>query len=305
MCSLQTGKSGLPLQLDITPANRVRSTPQRLVLPCVLWCFIILHRPFFNRPAQPLAQKGGSIMSSYATRAAENILELLETWQSLYTLRLVPITIVQIDSVRNGFLLRALQATEGMRIAQGALKTAVAHASSVSAIVRSGRLVTAANAQGYLLAILTTQLMPIIARRLAQKNEQTTSAATASSSSSLLSEMTRSLVQVRRKGRACCPVAARNPRVVTPNWTQPPLNPFAQTQSPSATFDAECLSPFGAFAKRGYDSAPTETFTISVAHELLGLGVGGDAGSARFSLPEGLDLYKDSFSSSSILLILN
>ncbi|KAJ7683915.1 fungal-specific transcription factor domain-containing protein [Mycena olivaceomarginata] len=279
---LYNWKSGLPLQLDITPANRVRSTPQRLVLHLVYWwCFIILHRPFFNRPAQP-GPEGGVDHVKLCTRAAENILELLETWQSLYTLRLVPITIVQI-------VFSAGTATEGMRIAQGALKTAVAHAEQcIGYLYEAGASWTAAKRTGdILLAIMTNRLMPIIARRLAQKNEQTTSAATASSSSSLLSEMSALSGAGAPKGPSVLPVAARNPELVTPNWTQPPLNPFAQTQSPSATFDAECLSPFGAFANVDM-TALLPNIHYFGAHELLGLGVGGDAGSARFSLPEGL-----------------
>ncbi|KAJ6588295.1 fungal-specific transcription factor domain-containing protein [Mycena capillaripes] len=52
---LNNWKSQLPPQLDITLANRAKSTPQRLMLHLTYWwCFITLHRPFFNRRAQPI-----------------------------------------------------------------------------------------------------------------------------------------------------------------------------------------------------------------------------------------------------------
>jgi hypothetical protein len=163
----------------------------------------------------------------------------------------------------------------------------VAHAEQcIDYLYKAGASWTAAKRTGdILLAILTNRLMPIIARRLAQKNEQTTSAATASSSS-LLSEMSALSGAGAPKEPSVLPAAARNPELVTPNWIQPPLNPFAQTQSPSAAFDAECLSPFGAFANVDM-TALLPNIHYFGAHELLGLGVGGDAGSARFSLPEG------------------
>lgn len=60
-CSLELNswKSHLPPQLDITPGNRVRSTPQRLMLHCYYWWFsIVLHQPFFNLRAPTLIHHG-------------------------------------------------------------------------------------------------------------------------------------------------------------------------------------------------------------------------------------------------------
>ncbi|KAF7343396.1 Zn(2)-C6 fungal-type domain-containing protein [Mycena venus] len=189
---LNTWKSDLPPDLDITPANRAKSTPQRLILHLgYWWSFITLHRPFFNRrPQKPIHHSDREIDHvKLCTRAAENILELTETWQSLYTLRLVPVMIGHIVfSAATVFVLRALQATTGMRIAHTALNTALAQVETcISYLDEAGATwPSAARTKDILQAILNDRLRPVIARRLTDRGVQVPSApAPAMASSSL------------------------------------------------------------------------------------------------------------------------
>ncbi|KAF8132175.1 hypothetical protein K438DRAFT_829927 [Mycena galopus ATCC 62051] len=75
---LNNWKSKLPPQLDITLVNRDSSTPHRLMLHLAYWwCFITLHRPFFNRRMQPIQLSDPEIDHvKLCVRAAENVLEL-------------------------------------------------------------------------------------------------------------------------------------------------------------------------------------------------------------------------------------
>ncbi|KAJ7028673.1 hypothetical protein C8F04DRAFT_50712 [Mycena alexandri] len=126
---LNSWKDGLPPALNITLANRTKSTPQRLMLHLQYWwCFIVLHQPFFTRQTRSLQRSDPQVDHvKLCTRAADNILELVETWSSLYSLRFSPITMLQIIfSAGTVFLLRALDATRNQRIAHASLKTALA-----------------------------------------------------------------------------------------------------------------------------------------------------------------------------------
>ncbi len=58
--------------------------------------FILLHRPLFNRKAQPVYISEREIdHKKLCERAAENILLILQAWRTLYTLRYVPVTLLQ------------------------------------------------------------------------------------------------------------------------------------------------------------------------------------------------------------------
>ncbi|KAF7343395.1 Zn(2)-C6 fungal-type domain-containing protein [Mycena venus] len=189
---LNNWKSQLPPQLDITLANRAKSTPQRLILHLgYWWCFIILHRPFFSRRAQPIQHSDREIDHvKLCTRAAENILELTETWQSLYTLRLVPVTMVQVMfSAGTVFLLRALQATASPRIAHGALNTALAQVETCVRYLDEASVTwpSAVRTKDTLQTILNDRLRPVIARRLAHKGEHNSSPSAKTTPSSSLS----------------------------------------------------------------------------------------------------------------------
>lgn len=105
-------------------------------------------------------------------RAAENILELLGTWSSLYSLRYCPPTILQvIYSAASIFLLLALQATANRRIAQGSLRTALTQVEQCLGFLdEMGKSwECAARTRDMLRGVLDARLRPIIARRMEQK----------------------------------------------------------------------------------------------------------------------------------------
>ncbi|KAJ7130300.1 hypothetical protein C8R44DRAFT_775288 [Mycena epipterygia] len=183
---LHNWKSRLPPQLDVTLANRTKSTPHRLMLHCEYWWFfIILHRPFFNRHTPPIQQSDREIDHvKLCKRAAENIVELAETWSSVYTLRYAPVTMLQVlFSAGTIFLLLALQATTSLRIAHGALQTALEHAEHcVRYLHEMGQTWKCATRTGDILQMLLhDKLGPIIKRRLAHQGVPLSIAAATSS----------------------------------------------------------------------------------------------------------------------------
>ncbi|KAJ7151912.1 hypothetical protein C8R43DRAFT_846056, partial [Mycena crocata] len=126
---LNSWKSRLTPEVNLTPANRGIATPHRLMLHCAYWwAFILMHRPFFNRKARPLHGSDREIDHvKLCKRATENIMELLQTYRALYTLRFASVSMAQVVfSAGTIFLLLAAQATSGTRVAQESLKTALA-----------------------------------------------------------------------------------------------------------------------------------------------------------------------------------
>ncbi|KAJ7628379.1 hypothetical protein FB45DRAFT_918143 [Roridomyces roridus] len=173
---LNTWKSRLPQQLDITQSNKMRSTPHKLMLHCQYWwCSIIMHQPFFNRRTTPLTRPGDSEVDhvKLCKRAAENIMDLVETWSSLYSLRYVPVPMLQVVfSAGTVFVLFALQATASLRIAHGTLKTSLAQ---VELCIRyldeiSQTWSAAGRTADILRATLDEKLKPVISRRLSPKS---------------------------------------------------------------------------------------------------------------------------------------
>ncbi|KAF7364184.1 Zn(2)-C6 fungal-type domain-containing protein [Mycena sanguinolenta] len=174
---LHNWKSRLPAHLDITQINKGSSTPQRLMLHLSYWwCFIALHRPFFNRRTQPIQQSDPEVDHvKLCTRAAESMLDLIEIWSSLYTLRFIAAkTAAMIFSAGTVFFLRALQATGSSRIAQGVLNTALAQVEKCIRFLHEiGTTWPSANRTGDLLrSILNSKLKPVITRRLGTRIEQ-------------------------------------------------------------------------------------------------------------------------------------
>ncbi|KAF8208173.1 fungal-specific transcription factor domain-containing protein [Mycena galopus ATCC 62051] len=268
---LNNWKSQLPPELDITLSNKAKSTPQRLMLHLMYWwCSIVLHRPFFSRKAQPIQQSDREIDHvKLCTRAAENMLELVEIWRSLYTLRLAPVTMVQVAfNAGTIFLLRALQATASPRIAHGALNTALAQLETCEQCLQELAFTWASGARtrDTLQAILNDRLKPVIARRLAHKGEQipslTTAATTPSSSSSSSSSPPPPLLDekplISFAGENVTGLLTTMPaptwntttQFVVPTWSQAPMDFFAQTKNaaPASVFGAASLDPMDAFA---------------------------------------------------------
>ncbi|KAF7370442.1 Zn(2)-C6 fungal-type domain-containing protein [Mycena sanguinolenta] len=173
---LNNWKSRLPPQMDITLVNRASSTPHRLMLHLAYWwCFITLHRPFFNRRMQPIQHSDPEVDHvKLCIRAAENALELLETWSSLFTMRLSSYKMAGvIFSAGTVFFLRALQATGSSRTAHGVLNTALAQVETcIRYLHEMGHTWESAKRSGDMLqSILNDRLKPVIARRMAERGE--------------------------------------------------------------------------------------------------------------------------------------
>ncbi|KAJ7170905.1 hypothetical protein C8R43DRAFT_875329 [Mycena crocata] len=171
---LNNWKSGLPPELDITLSNRAKSTPQRLMLHLMYWwCFIVLHRPFFNRRARPVQVSERRIDHvKLCKRAAENIMELLETWSTLYSLRYTPPTILQVVfGAGTVFMLLALQATSSLRVGEGALRVSLAQADQcVQYLAEVGVSWRCAARTGDILrCLLEDRLKPIQGRRFSHE----------------------------------------------------------------------------------------------------------------------------------------
>ncbi|KAF8646639.1 hypothetical protein AX16_007139 [Volvariella volvacea WC 439] len=129
---LNTWKRDLCPEVEITSRTRAVSTPHRLVIHMnYWWLFILLHRPFYNRQIRPSRSGCTSNIDhiKLCKRSAENIMELLATYRSLYGLRYIPISVVQVVfATGTVWLLVAVQATVGVRMAKEAFKRAYAQA---------------------------------------------------------------------------------------------------------------------------------------------------------------------------------
>ncbi|KAF5384224.1 hypothetical protein D9615_003446 [Tricholomella constricta] len=167
---LNTWKSNLSADLDITLKSRPTATPHRLMMHCTYWWFfILLHRPFYHRKNRPphLSERDIDHVK-LCKRAAENIVELLGTWRSLYTLRYAPITLVQTAfSAGTIYLLGAVQAATGLRVAQETLKHCLAQAQLCVQYLREiGKSWQCATNIGEILRrLLQEQLKPLLDRR--------------------------------------------------------------------------------------------------------------------------------------------
>ncbi|KAK7024940.1 Zn(2)-C6 fungal-type domain-containing protein [Favolaschia claudopus] len=185
---LNDWQSQLPPQLELTGANRAKSTPHKLMMHMLYWASVaILHRPFFSRRKQPIRNADREVDHvKLCTRAAEHIMELVDTWRSVYTLRLVPVTVNQlVFNAATIFLLLALQATASARKAHGALNTALAQVETCLGYLEemSATWMCGKFAKDTLQTVLDKRLRPVIARRL-QKGEKASTESSSSSSAS-------------------------------------------------------------------------------------------------------------------------
>ncbi|KAL0945802.1 hypothetical protein HGRIS_012089 [Hohenbuehelia grisea] len=121
---LNTWKDELPPEIDNNLASRPTATPHKIMLHLAYWwLFILLHRPLYRRPRPSHSSNAAIDHVKLCNRAADNIMELLGKWQTLYGLRYAPITLVQVVfSAGTVFLLSAVQATSGLRVAPVSLK---------------------------------------------------------------------------------------------------------------------------------------------------------------------------------------
>ncbi|GLB39659.1 putative fungal specific transcription factor [Lyophyllum shimeji] len=274
---LNTWKSNLSANLDITLKSRPTATPHKLMMHCTYWWFfILLHRPFYQRKHRPSDRDIDHV--KLCKRAAENIVELLGTWRSLYTLRYAPITLVQaVFSAGTIYLLGAVQAATGLRVAQESLKHALAQAQlCVQYLFEIGKSWQCATNIGEILRrLLQEQLKPLLDRRAirdsGQGSEQNRSqphnggvSLSPGPSREAMSRRRRSPSQhrsssrrdeVRSRGRPLVPAylnnlsptpsssSHRSPIPSSESYTQshPPSQPPSQSHSPS--FSMQQLSP--------------------------------------------------------------
>ncbi|KAF9026866.1 hypothetical protein BDZ89DRAFT_832235 [Hymenopellis radicata] len=124
---LHEWKSQLPPEVELTIHNRSSATPHKLMVHLTFWSvFILLHRPFFHRRKR---DSEAVAHVKLCKRACDNIMELVATWRSLYTLRYCPVTMMQtIFSAGTVFLLLANKASSGLRVAKKDLETFSAQA---------------------------------------------------------------------------------------------------------------------------------------------------------------------------------
>ncbi|KAG6819360.1 hypothetical protein H0H93_012543 [Arthromyces matolae] len=164
---LNTWKSNLSSDLDITLKSRPTATPHRIMMHCTYWWFfILLHRPFYHRKSRPTDRDIDHV--KLCKRAAENIVELLGTWRTLYTLRCAPITLVQTAfSAGTVYLLGAVQAATGLRVAQESLKHSLAQVQlCVDYLFEIGKSWQCATNIGEILrGLLHEQIKPILDKR--------------------------------------------------------------------------------------------------------------------------------------------
>ncbi|KAF8152932.1 hypothetical protein B0H34DRAFT_677166 [Crassisporium funariophilum] len=167
---LNTWKGSLAPELEVTVKSRPTATPHKLMLHLAYWwLFILLHRPFFHRKARPIYSADREIDHvKLCRRAAENIMELLNTWRSLYTLRYCPITLIQtVFSAGTVYLLTATQASSGIRVAQKELRHSLDQEKLVlqylQEIGKSWQC--AGNISGILKNLMHEQLKPLLDRK--------------------------------------------------------------------------------------------------------------------------------------------
>ncbi|KAJ7178059.1 hypothetical protein C8R46DRAFT_988118 [Mycena filopes] len=236
---LNNWKSELPPELDITLANRRKSTPQKLMLHLQYWWATILaHQPAFTQQTGPFQRSEPQVDHvKLSTRAAENILELVETWSSLYSLRFCPLTMMQIIfNAGTVFLLRALHATANQRIAHASLKTALAQAEEcVRYLHEMGQAWRNAALIGDILhSVLHQKLRPIIAKRLARKGDEIP-AATASlhADEPVLSSELDEKMEERSLFPAELQLDWNLEHALNQDWAQTPLDVFGQSETAS------------------------------------------------------------------------
>ncbi|OCH90022.1 hypothetical protein OBBRIDRAFT_633141 [Obba rivulosa] len=161
---LNDWKDSLSPEVDLTAASRQNGIPHKLMLHMSYWwLFILLHRPFYRRSRPHTSNISEIDHVKLVNRAAENIMVLLGIWQEKYTLRYVPVTLIQIIfCAGTSFVLSAVHATSGPRLGRVALSTALSHAEQcIHYLNQCGRSWECANIVGDILSnVLHAQLKP-------------------------------------------------------------------------------------------------------------------------------------------------
>lgn len=182
------------------------------------------------------------IPKKLCNRAAEHSMELLSTWRSLYGLRYAPITLVQvIFSAGTVYLLSAVQATSGVRVAPVSLKHSLDHAElCMQYLSECGRSWECANKIGEILrSLLMKQLEPRLQRRNISVNTSFTEGNGSTMPRRSPSKRARRESKPARSRSTGSPQQRRSSSRRTPTQTSPSSSKFQE--SPTAI--KETLSP--------------------------------------------------------------
>lgn len=169
---LNTWKTSLSPDLEITQKNKMLATPHKLMLHVAYWGnFILLHRPYFYRSPKVAHSTDMAIdHARLCRRASEHIMEILDVWRKVYSLRYVPTSLLQpLFAAGTIFLLLGVQATSGIGVAQKELKHCL---ESLKLLIQYLREIgkswqSALNVESILRSLIEDQLKPAILRRQA------------------------------------------------------------------------------------------------------------------------------------------
>ncbi|KAI0638671.1 hypothetical protein C8Q77DRAFT_1092212 [Trametes polyzona] len=170
---LNNWKDSLSPEVDLTAASRPSALPHRLMLHLTYWwLLLLLHRPFYRR------KSGGSGPEidhvKLCNRAGDNIMLLLGIWNEKYSVRYLPITLMQvIFCAGTSFILSAVQATSGPRLGRVALTSALTQAEQcIRYLLICGKSFDCANHVASILStVLQEQLKPrLLLRTLEPKD---------------------------------------------------------------------------------------------------------------------------------------
>ncbi|KAJ4496122.1 hypothetical protein C8J55DRAFT_545420 [Lentinula edodes] len=235
---LHAWKGKLPTEIDITQANKNTSTPHKLMLHLSFWwTFILLHRPFFHRRRRPDTTLRDidhvKLYIQLCRRAADNIMDLLGIYRSLYTLRYVPVTPVQIVfAAGTVYILLAVQATRGLRVAKKDLQMYVGRADlCVQYLAEIGRSwKCASDIADILRGLIAMQLSPVLEKKtIESSNAEKQGRLNLSTSTS----------SIERDKKVISSLSDTSPSSATMNFT---LDGFTSSY-PDATFFSESASP--------------------------------------------------------------
>ncbi|KAF7297474.1 Zn(2)-C6 fungal-type domain-containing protein [Mycena indigotica] len=172
---LYSWKEALPPFLQLT--SRERPTPHKLMVHAAYWwCFILLHRPFFHQTARSVHGSDPEVDHiKLCKRAADNSMELFNTWRELHGLRFSNIPLAQmVFATGTIHLLLAADAasTSRARVAQGVLSAALGAAERcVGYLFEMGRTFNTANLMGGILQhLLRDRVKPLVARKQGDKS---------------------------------------------------------------------------------------------------------------------------------------
>ncbi|KAH9989703.1 hypothetical protein BJV74DRAFT_837982 [Russula compacta] len=135
---LSSWKNDLPSDIDISKSSPSAPQPQVLMLHLTYhWLIILLHRPFYRRSRGYEDPDGHTDHIKRCNKAAAEIMELAGIWSKYFSLRYVPITMIQVlSAAATIFVVAAVQAVSGPRIAINALELAEKNAENAIQYLR-------------------------------------------------------------------------------------------------------------------------------------------------------------------------